>query len=192
MMQIRYGHSQSCNGWVVVCLNRQKDQKRGGGRQWMVGGVEQGALYNDRVFTRWLIVLHRPDCGLKRHALVFAEWRTVGMSEVLSHSFMSHTRILLLYAVNVSSNHWQKQWWLTDLHFLPLYKNKAKILKICECHHLGLVMLFAAYKSPYNGSCRTWRFTPFWLQIRELILNLHWGNSPSTSRLTEHRKKVCM
>lgn len=145
-----------------MCLNRQKDKKRGGGRQGMVGGVEQGALYNDRVFTWWLIVLHGPDCGLKRHALVFAEWCTVlpqcqdVMLGCLKCSLvpLSHTPVLLLYAVSVSSNHWQKQGWLTHLHFLPLYKNKARIWVLPYC--VGDVVC-SQQILPNKDSCTSWK-----------------------------------
>ena len=60
-----------------------REEEEGGGEAGVVGGggcwsrPEQGALYNDWLFTWWLIVLHRPVCGLRRPAHMFAEWHTV-------------------------------------------------------------------------------------------------------------------
>lgn len=66
--------------------------------------LKQGALYNDWLFTWWLIVLHRPVCGLRRPALMFAEWHTVlsECQDVMSGCLeCPHTCLLLLYAVSL-------------------------------------------------------------------------------------------
>lgn len=96
MPLVQYDHIQSCSGLRVLEWTEVEKEGRGEG-----GGVEQEALYNDWVFTQWLIVLHRPGCGLKRPALMFAEWCTVlsqctvtgchvGMSGVLPPSNITY------------------------------------------------------------------------------------------------------
>lgn len=89
MPLVQYDHQQSRllspNSSISELLNGEKERKRGGGgggRRGRFGGggcsrPKQGALYNDWLFTWWLIVLHRPVCGLRRPAHMFAEWHTV-------------------------------------------------------------------------------------------------------------------
>lgn len=70
----------SQSSWMGRRSGREEEEGEGGAGLGGGGGCsrpKQGALYNDWLFTWWLIVLHRPVCGLRRPAHMFAEWHTV-------------------------------------------------------------------------------------------------------------------